>query len=362
MSASTQRSMLTFANLLHIAERAGDTPTLRGTGIQTVLSGNRDHIVVEVVFTDDRPPLPEMVDDADVVDLGDVRVVWFDRDTDTEWFLAAFPTDRDGVYLLVTTLAATNPLLKSVLGRIIGQRHVMRVFLGHDEFRLIGRRLGQRGDVAVSFRAAHSVLTGESQSNGWSAAIDRPSPEEAIADAESHGLAVKSLHLTIPGIATGYVRNGGGATFSSGDFRVFYDAVIPVLVGAAARRRSTLVRAPRQPRQPASAVTLTLNDPLFDSPERTGEVIEGIVDGLSGATIAVLHRNPYLHLVVTDEVDGSNYDLVVTEPDAINIYPGFLTTPAALTLVTNLLSDRFGAKSVTEMAPRRWSIEELTGD
>jgi hypothetical protein len=67
--------------------------------------------------------------------------------------------------------------------------------------------------------------------------------------------------------------------------------------------------------------------------------------------IAVLHRNPYLHVVVTDYADGSNFDVFVTEPDAIEVHPGFRSSLGALTRLTQSLGERFEALKIAEAAP-----------
>jgi hypothetical protein len=82
----------------------------------------------------------------------------------------------------------------------------------------------------------------------------------------------------------------------------------------------------------------------------TGEVLAELERQRSTA-VSVLHRNPYLHVAVTDYTDGSNYDVFVTTPDAIEIIPGFRASMGALAKVTQRLGERFEALEITE-APR----------
>lgn len=67
--------------------------------------------------------------------------------------------------------------------------------------------------------------------------------------------------------------------------------------------------------------------------------------------IAVLHRNPYLHVVVTDYSDGSNFDVFVTDPSAISVHPGFRASMGALTRLTQRLGERFEALEIAEALP-----------
>ena len=59
-----------------------------------------------------------------------------------------------------------------------------------------------------------------------------------------------------------------------------------------------------------------LPGPVLVDAEATGEVLAEL-EGQRDISLAVLHRNPYLHVVVTDYSDGSNFDVVVT-----NVHPG----------------------------------------
>jgi hypothetical protein len=81
----------------------------------------------------------------------------------------------------------------------------------------------------------------------------------------------------------------------------------------------------------------------------TGEVIAEL-ERQRGAVIAVLHRNPYLHVVVTDSADGSNFDVFVTSPDAIEVHPGFRASMGALTRLAQNLGERFEALEIAEAA------------
>lgn len=62
----------------------------------------------------------------------------------------------------------------------------------------------------------------------------------------------------------------------------------------------------------------------------------------------MFHRNPYLHFALTDEQDGSNFDVLVTREDAIDIFPGFRSSASSLARVSQLLSEAFGALEIRE--------------
>ena len=93
--------------------------------------------------------------------------------------------------------------------------------------------------------------------------------------------------------------------------------------------------------------------------QHTGEIIREVAS-LRNVTLAVFHRNPYLHLAVTDESDGSNFDVMVTEPHSIDVYPGYLVSTSALSRLVDHISDRFGGDKVNDRVSRKFSLSELT--
>jgi len=83
---------------------------------------------------------------------------------------------------------------------------------------------------------------------------------------------------------------------------------------------------------------------------------------MTHVSMAVFHRNPYLHLTVTDEVDGSNFDVMVTQPDSIDIYPGYRASMDSLARVAQRLGERFGASFIAEAQTQpSVSLAELVG-
>src|SRR3546814_15540629 len=94
-------------------------------------------------------------------------------------------------------------------------------------------------------------------------------------------------------------------------------------------------------------LSVRLPGPLLRSPEDTGEVIRLLADEHRLA-VAVVHRNPYLHLSVTDYGDGSNFDVFVTAPDEISVHPGFRSSVGALNFVLQCLTEGMQGSSRSE--------------
>ena len=282
-------------------------------------------------------------------------------DVDGRWVLVAFPTRHPGVYHLVSGLPMTHPRWKRVERWISTARNVSRCFLNHDDFASIGDRLSEFGDVEVVKVTARVVKDGSSVNRGFPVRARglRPSHLDEISEVESLGAAVRTIRLHVTDTMDIHVRRIAGATFYSGDFKLFQEQVLTRLEDATAARRTLLTGRQRQSREPVRAVTVYLGEPLMQSGDDTAAILE-LVQGMADVSMAVFHRNPYLHFTVTDESDGSNFDVMVTKADAIDIYPGYRASATALARVAQRLGERFGALAIGDAGPvERVSLDDL---
>jgi len=58
--------------------------------------------------------------------------------------------------------------------------------------------------------------------------------------------------------------------------------------------------------------------------------------------VTLLHGNPYLHIIVTDILDGSTFSVSSSEPNELIISPGSSTTEASLNRLLNTIDVGFG--------------------
>jgi len=286
-------------------------------------------------------------------------------DSDGPWTLASFPTRHQGVYHLVSGLPLTHSRWQRVERWVNNARNISRCYLNHDDFSSIGDRLSEFGDVEVVKLAARVVKDGSSINRGFPAreGILRPSHHDEIAEVEGLGATVRTLTLSVAGRLYLHVRRVAGATFYSGDYRLFEEQVLSRLEDATAARRTLLTgRARESIRENSLALRVLLPEPILQDAHDTGDVLAA-VRSMTNVTMSIFHRNPYLHLTVTDEFDGSNFDVMVTQPDAIDIYPGYRASATALARVAQRLGERFGAQSIDDAPARRpVSVFELMKD
>lgn len=272
------------------------------------------------------------------------------EDPSGPFVLLALATQHDGVFHLVGSIPATDKRWKKVERWVNADTNVTPCFLDHDDFADIGTALSEFGDVEVRALSARKREDRSSYNRGWPARAGalRPDHFEAIDEAEGEQASVRTLTLHVGETLDVHVRRLSGATFYNGKFEVFEDVVLNRLATAAWRRRTLLSNRQRRvnepPRQPIQVV---LPMPVFRDSAATGEVIDEIKRAADLA-LAVMHRNPYLHLVVSDYRDGSNFDVFITQPDVIEIHPGFKASVGSLTRLAQQLSDRFAAEQIRE--------------
>lgn len=327
--------------------------------------GKSVQVVFETVFTDDGHPFDHirprgvLTDDRRVV--GSVELLRL-TDPDGQWVLAAFPTRHEGVFHLVSGLPMTSPRAKRVERWVTRARRVSRCFLNHEDFASIGDRLSEFGNVEVVKLAARVVKDGSSINRGFPirAGSLRPSHHDEIAEVEGLGATVRTLTLYVSDVLHVHLRRVAGATYYSGDFELFQEQVLTRLEDATATRRKLLTGRQRtNSTDQARPVTVMLGDPLMVTPEDTAHILDA-VRAMTDVSMAVFHRNPYLHFVVTDEFDGSNFDVMVTREDAIDIYPGFRASASALARIAQRLGEHFGAFAITNPIPvERVSVYDL---
>lgn len=328
-------------------------------------AGASQHITVETVFTTGPNPLLG-IEPRNIAftqhSLGSMTLMNL-RDSDGDWFLASFPTQYESVFHIVTDAHSTDSRWRKANRWITRSRRVTRVYLNHADFLSIAIALSEFGDVEVGRITARSTEDGSSATRGWGARSGhaRPSPDTAIAELSDQGQSVRTMTIHVPGALSMHLRRTAGATFYSGDFAIFCDQVLRALARAVSSRHQLLSHRERRAHSPVVPLSLALDGDYFSDMSSTGDLIQAVAE-LPRTTLAIFHRNPYLHFAATDEVDGSTFDVVVTDADRIDIYPGFRAEPTSIARLADHLADRFGASSLGGRPARSWTLADVTGD
>lgn len=350
-SWTTPERLRAFAD---VVERAAETDR-----------GRMPHVACETVWVSDGHPFDHMrakdVLDGQRREVGDIQILGV-SDDDGPWQLVALPTLHEGVFHLAGGIPTTHRRWQKVIRWVAAARDTSRCFLDNADFRAFGERLQQLGEIEVVHATGRSLRDKSSHFRGFphlSGSL-RPGPDDVIEEFEGNGAYVRSWTLRVGDELSFHLRRVAGATFYSGRYRLFEDQVLTPLADAAAARRALLTGKQRLRAVPVVPLSVVLAADFFNTREDTGLLVD-LVQGMSDMSMAVFHRNPYLHFVVTDEGDGSNFDVVVTVPDVVNVYPGFRASPASLSRITGRIAEAFGAVRVEQaLPPQKVSLASLT--
>lgn len=276
--------------------------------------------------------------------------------------VAVWPTADDGVFHLVGTVPVTDERWRRVerwlasAGPSVGS-----VFLDQADFDGMEAALQDYGRPEVSRLTARMLRDGSSFSRGWAAGERGPRPTYRQAVVETQGIAsVRTLTIHVGTRLSLHLRRRAGATFYGGEFPIFERVVLDGLARAGARRKALLSGRERHGSdRPDVAVAVKMASPIFDAAESIADLI-ATLSSQKGVGVAILHRNPYLHVGVTDYRDGSSFDAVVTDTSCVKIFPGHRATTGALSRLTDQLAEHFAAVEVTTVpAARRPTRDDL---
>ncbi len=212
------------------------------------------------------------------------------------------------------------------------------VILNRDDFEALGDLLGEVGDVHVNRMTARVLRDGSSYSRGWSEM--QPGHREALSEA-AKGMIVNSLSLNA-GSSAIHLRRSAGATFYKGDWQAFVRIVLGRLAEAALERRRVLSGRGRKAAEPVLETLVMDLQPDVAAAPNTRERILAAINGLRDARTAVLHANPYLHLIATDHLDGSSFDILITDDHRLTIVPGLRASTGSLARMTDAVGSALG--------------------
>lgn len=275
------------------------------------------------------------------------------RSSSSDRYVIALWDAGQGVYHLVGTVPATNRDWKRVeqswLNAVAPK--LTQVLLNRADFEAIGDALEEHGDVEATRMTARVLHDQSSYTRGWPrAGVKRPSHREALDEARD--MMVRSLTMDVAGTNM-QVRRSSGASFYRGHFHLFTDVVLARLKTAAYQRRELLDHRERAPRQVAEQV-LSLSVERMDlSLPTSRRFLREAISEVKGLQVAAIHGNPYMHLLVTDYLNGTSFDVLVTESNRVEIVPGLKASVGSLARVTEAIGSAVGMQRLEVVEPSR---------
>jgi hypothetical protein len=284
---------------------------------------------------------------------GRVGAMLVNDDVGDSFVVTSWPDARSEIYHLAATVPATDRRWLR-FGRWLASSapRVIPVYLDRGDFEGFVSVLAEHGEVDASRLTGRYRSDQSSYSRGW------PNPKSARAALEeiADEVQLRTMTLSVLSVPEAeillrvHLRRAAGATFYSGDFDLFQSVVLERLAAAASRRVQLFRNRFRTLEHRAvRPIEVKVGVARFDGSVTIVDFLER-VSRYSFSDTAVLHRNPYVQVALTDYLDGSNFDLFVTAVDRITIYPGYQATVSALVRLTDFLSEEFEADGVADVA------------
>lgn len=287
------------------------------------------------------------------VSAGNVEALLVHDDEAGSFVVSSWPDLRSGIYHLAATVPATDRRwLRFDRWLNDAAPRVVPVYMDRRDFEGFVSVLAEHGDVDASRLTGRYRTDQSSYSRGWPNAKSARAALEEIADeVQLRTMTLSVLSTTDSGILLRiHLRRAAGATFYSGDFQLFQSIVMDRLASAANHRIQMFHNRSRTRMDPnVRPIEVKVGLPRFEGADATTEFLHRI-SKYSDSDSAVLHRNPYIQIALTDYLDGSNFDIFVTSVDRITVFPGYQASIGSLVRLTDFLSEEFEADGVGDEA------------
>jgi len=287
------------------------------------------------------------VDGIESVRQADQVCLFLARTASRHYVVAAWPA-AENVYHLIGSVPVTSSEWERVETSwlIATAPRLSPVILNRPDFEAIGDALAEHGAIETARMTARILRDSSSYTRGWPQipGIRRPTHTEALREASE--MLVRTLTLDVEGATRVHLRRTSGASYYRGDFRLFVDIVLRRLTSAASERRALLAGRDRQPKQPVREIlSMSLDGVSLGDPRARDNVVRALT-GVRGIQVAVMHENPYFHVVGTDFLNGSSFDVLVTDDGHVGIVPGLRSSVGSLARITDALGEALGMRDL----------------
>lgn len=275
----------------------------------------------------------------------------------------SWQSEHDGVWHVGGLHHFTSKTWRRFESRLLAVgTDVSRVMLDREQFRDLAEAVQTLGeDVRVRKIAARSRSSRRSAVDTSYPTDDKPTPLEVLAEQSDEDKDVMTILAALRDGEAVHIRRQSGASIYRGDVGAFVRTLLPVVAKSVESSRRVLTGRTRKLGEPASdAVVLVMDETRFRGPADTQVVLDLLLTQ-SNTAVAVLHRNPYFHAVVTDLTDGSSFDVMITTPTQVHIYSDFSAQTQQLARVAEVLFESLGAARLVVSEPMaEATIEDIT--
>lgn len=175
----------------------------------------------------------------------------------------------------------------------------------------------------------------------------------AFATLQEQGAALEKLHFEIAGEQTegavgGYISRTGEMAVDS-SFPRFHRALLAPASDIADRQFAMLLNRERIREHgfEARPFFVEFRTPVFSDRQAHKRLIDAL-EQMPNTSHALIHQNPYLHLMLFDRVEGMSCDIYVLSERRMAVLPQTESSPTALGRLYSYVSTRFGEGEIRD--------------
>jgi hypothetical protein len=276
-------------------------------------------------------------------------------DADGDFVIAFWRTSHQGIFHIAGSIPTSDRRWNRVNRWIQRAPEIMRCYLDEGSFRDLASKMSSLGRPEVRKMTAWQQSDSSSLNRSWPVKVnqERYTPEEVFDQADIEGTSVRTLTVVTDTGLSCHLRRQSGATFYSGRIDSFAEHVLDCLERLSAARLALVSNRQRVADRPLMRpLSISLAEEVFQSAEDT-QRLTILLEEQPHLSVAVLHANPYMHLMVSDQADGSTFDVVVTRTDSVEVYPSFRASAPALTRLAQRIGEYFSSARIGEAAPKK---------
>ena len=300
------------------------------------------------------------------------RVQRVDIEQVSGWFVIV-PTEIDGLYRLITVMSrlvwslGLSPIIRHEYPRVSSmnfmQRELRRAInslrdrvTDAEKLKLVRASIRERivaDKTARSSRRYRSdvVYTEEDIENAFDIAQERAQWFKTLT-IEIEKLTQRQDSILVAELT---LSNEGWMAWAPFIER-YHQPVQDVLIDAAGERLGVLSNRGIQEReyQAGRPIALDFESSVFED-RKTLRTLTSVMVKYPRSVRALLHQNPYFHMTVADDADGSSFDLWVLNPRRLLVVPGLRASEASLNRLIGYLSENFRDVRVADYEPNAWA-------
>jgi len=160
----------------------------------------------------------------------------------------------------------------------------------------------------------------------------------------------------------GFISRSLISYYYSGKITNFFDKILPILVDMSEKKLEVFENKERKYEDvQAKPINIKFPQNVFKDKYDNIRLIKAL-EKVSFGAVAVFHKNPYLHLSFLDFIDGSNFDIFVTNQNKMTIIPNYKCSMYSLMRVTDQVFKNFKEGKIEVAEKRQYSFSDFIGD